>query len=171
METPMKDEEVKGELPSEKDVEEMKKEFFSKLKKTGKQETILGLTCDEYILKEKTEGVENASIWVSKTMLDRMISSWSMLPELKKLGAEELMIGFPLKGSFKALGQTGSFEVTKITEGKEALADFDMSKMKKMDQAAFSQKMMEGTSWGDMMNGMEDMEAQGYGDDIEKELE
>lgn len=171
MEAPFKDEEIKGELPNKNEVDEMKKEFFSKLKKTGKQEVILGLTCDEYILKENTEGIESASIWVSKTMLDRMLSTWSMLPELKKLGMDELMIGFPLKGSFKADGKTGSFEVTKVTEGKDALKDFDLTKMKKMEQAEFSKKMMEGTAWGDMMNSFDDMEAQGFGDDLEQELE
>ncbi len=171
MEAPMEKEEMKGELPSEAEVEEMKKEFFSKLKKTGKQEVLNGLTCDEYELKEETEGVESATVWVSKTMLDRMTANWSMMAELKKLGADELMIGFPMKGSFKVDGKTGSFEVTKITEGKDALTDFDLSKMKKLDQGEFSKKMMQGLNIGDMLNGFEDMEQKGVFDDLKKEME
>ena len=110
----------------------MKKEFFSKLKKTGNSKEINGLTCEEYELTEKAEDVDEATIWVSKTMLDRMTGNLEMMDELKKLGADEMMIGFPMKGSFTIDGQKGSFEVTKITEGESALADFDLSKMKKM---------------------------------------
>ena len=171
METPMEKDQLKGELPSKEDVKEMKEEFFSKMKKTGKQEVLNGLTCDEYILKEKTEGVESASIWVSKTMLDRMTSNLSMVKELKKLGAEEMMIGFPMKGSFSIEGKTGSFEVTKITEGKDALADFDLTKMKKLSQKDFSKKMMEGSAIGDMMSGFDDMEEKGMLDGFEDDLE
>ena len=171
METPMEKDDLKKDLPSKADVEEMKKEFFSKLKKTGKQEVLNGLTCDEYVLKEKTEGVESATVWVSKTMLDRMTANWSMMAEMKKLGADELMIGFPMKGSFKADGQTGSFEVTKITEGKDALTDFDLSKMKKLDQGEFYKKMMGGLNIGDMVDSFEDMEEKGILDDLEKGME
>lgn len=171
METPMEKDEVKGELPSQKEVDKMKKEFFSKLKKTGKQEVIHGFTCDEYTLKEKVEGVESGSIWVSKPMLNRMTLSLSMMEDFKKLGLDEMMIGFPMKGSFKADGTTASFEVTKITEGKEALGDFDLSKMKKLDQTAFSDKMMESISLGDMMGGFDEMEKKGAFDDLDKDLE
>lgn len=167
METPMKKEDVKGELPSKEEIAEMKKEFFSKLKKTGKQEVLNGFTCDEYVLKEKVEGVESASIWVSKPMLDRMTANFAMMDELKKLGAEELMIGFPMKGTFKADGKTGSFEVTKITEGESALNDFDLSKMKKMSQMDFTKKMMESSSMGDMFKGLEGMEEKGAFDELE----
>lgn len=176
METALEKNDMKGELPSKEEVEEMKKEFFSKLKKTGKQEVLNGLTCDEYVLKEKVDELESATIWVSKTMLDRMTANFEMMAELKKLGADELMIGFPMKGSFKADGKTGSFEVTKITEGKNALADFDLSKMKKMGQMEFSKKLMESSSLGDMMNGIDDMKQKGAFDDLDmneltKELE
>ncbi|MDG1331895.1 MAG: DUF4412 domain-containing protein [Crocinitomicaceae bacterium] len=178
METEMEKDEMKGELPSKKEVEEMKKEFFSKLEKTGNTKEISGLTCEEYVLKEKVEDVESATIWVNKNMLNRMTSNLKMMEELKKLGAEEMMIGFPMKGSFKANGQSGSFEVTGITEGEDALADFDLSKMKKVSQMEFSKELWGGSAIGDMMEGIEDMEKEGMFDglegdfkDLEKELE
>ena len=178
METEMEKDEMKGELPSKKEVEEMKKEFFSKLKKTGKTEEIGGLTCEEYELKEKVEDVESATIWVNKNMLNRMTANLEMMDELKKLGMEEMMIGFPMKGSVTSDGKTGSFEVTNIIEGEDALTDFDLSKMKKLSQADFSKKMMEGSAIGDMMEGFKDMEKEGMFDglegdmkEIEKELE
>jgi len=156
----------------------MKKEFFSKLKKTGKTEEIGGLTCEEYELKEKVEDVESATIWVNKNMLNRMTANLEMMDELKKLGMEEMMIGFPMKGSVTSDGKTGSFEVTNIIEGEDALTDFDLSKMKKLSQADFSKKMMEGSAIGDMMEGFKDMEKEGMFDglegdmkEIEKELE
>lgn len=171
MEAPLEMDDVKKELPNKKEVEEMKNEFFSKLKKTGKQEVINGFTCDEYELTEEVEGVESGTVWVSATILDRMTGNLSMMPELKKMGADELMIGFPMKGSFKAMGMTSSFEVTKITEGKDALDDFDLSKMKKMDEDAFRDKMMENSSIGNMMNGLKDLKESGALDNLEKELE
>ena len=171
METPLQKEDMKKELPSEEEVKKMKEEFFSKLKKTGKTEVLNGLTCDEYVLKEKTEGVESATIWVSKTMLDRMTANLEMMKELKKLGADEMMIGFPMKAEFKAEGQSGGFEVTKITEGEDALTDFDLSKMKKLSPTEFSKKMMEGSSLGDMMDGFKEMEEAGMLDGLEDELE
>lgn len=171
METEIGKDEMKGELPSKKDVEEMKEEFFSKLKKTGKTEEISGLTCEEYVLKEKVENVESATIWVNKNMLNRMTANLEIMEELKKMGAEELMFGFPMKGKFTVNGQSGSFEVTKITEGKDALTDFDLSKMKKLDQMEFSKKMMEGSSIGDMMNGFKEMEEKGVFEGLEKEME
>lgn len=171
MEMPMKKDEIKGQLPSQSEVDEMKKEFFSKLTKTGKSEVINGLTCDEYTLKANTEGIEKASIWVSKTMLDRMTGNLPMMDDLKKLGMEEMMIGFPMKASFTADGKTGSFEVTKITEGKDALADFDLSKMKKLDQSTFMSEMMGDSAIGDMMRGFEEMEDQGFSEDFQKEMD
>jgi hypothetical protein len=170
-ESPLEMDDVKEELPNKKEVEEMKKEFFSKLKKTGKQEVINGFTCDEYELTEEVEGVESGTVWVSVSMLDRMTANLSMMPELKKMGLEELMIGLPMKGSFKAMGMTSSFEVTKITEGKDALEDFDLSKMKKMDEDAFMEEMMEGSSMSDIMNNLKDIEESGALDDLKKELE
>ena len=178
METAIEKDDMKGELPSKEEVEEMKKEFFSKLKKTGKTEEIGGLTCEEYELKEKVEDVESATIWVNKNMLNRMTANLEMMDELKKLGMEEMMIGFPMKGSVTSDGKTGSFEVTNIIEGEDALTDFDLSKMKKLSQMEFSKKMMEGSAIGDMMEGFKDMEKEGMFDglegdmkDIEKELE
>lgn len=178
METKMEKKDMEGELPSKEEVEEMKKEFFSKLKKTGETKEIGGLTCDEYVLKGKVEDLESATIWVNKNMLDRMTSNLEMMDEMKKLGAEELMIGFPMKASFSVDGQSGSFEVTKITEGEDALTDFDLSKMKKMSQDDFYKEMMGSSAIGDMMEGFKDMEQEGMFDDLkddmkglEKELE
>lgn len=178
METPMEKDDMKGELPSKAEVEEAKKEFFSKLEKTGNTKEINGLTCEEYVLKEKVEELESATIWVNKNMLNRMTANLEMMEELKKLGAEEMMIGFPMKGSFKADGKSGSFEVTKIVEGEDGLSDFDLSKMKKLSQGEFTQQMMKGSAIGDMMKGFENMEKEGMLDgledsmgDLEKELE
>ena len=171
MEMPMSKNDMKGELPSKEEVAELKKEFFSKLTKTGKTEVINGLTCDEYTLKANTEGIEKASIWVSKTMLDRMTGTMPMMADLKALGMEEMMIGFPMKASFTAEGQTGSFMVTKITEGKEALGDLDISKMKKMDQAAFMSEVMGDTAIGDMMEGFSEMEQEGFSEEMLREME
>ncbi|MCJ8289532.1 MAG: hypothetical protein HRT58_07685 [Crocinitomicaceae bacterium] len=171
MESPMKENELKGELPSKEEVKKIREEFFSKLKKTGKTEVLNGLTCDEYELKEEAEGVESATIWVSKTMLDRMTANWSMMAELEKLGAGEMMIGFPMKGSFIANGKSGSFEVTKITEGKDALEDFDLSKMKKLSQKEFSKEMMESSAIGNMMESIKDMEEKGVFEDLKKDLD
>lgn len=171
METPMEKDDMKKDLPSKEEVSKMKEEFFSKLKKTGKQEVLNGLTCDEYELKEETEGVESATIWVSKTMLDRMTANWSMMAELKKLGADELMIGFPMKGSFKVDGQKGAFEVTKITEGEAALTDFDLGKLEKLDQEDFYKKMMGGLNLRDMVGSFEDMEEKGMLDDLKEGID
>lgn len=178
METPMNEKDIRDELPSKEEVEKMKEEFFSKMEKTGNQKEINGLTCDEYVLKEKVEDLESATIWVSKTMLNRMTANLAMMEELKKLGAEEMMIGFPMKGSFKADGKDGSFEVTKITEGEDALTDFDLSKMKKLSPLQFSKKMMSNAAIGDMIEGFDSMEKEGILeglegdiDDIQKDLE
>jgi hypothetical protein len=167
METPIEKDDMKGELPSKKEVEEMKEEFFSKLKKTGNTKEINGLTCEEYELTEKVEDLDKATIWVSKTMLDRMMMNFEMMDELKELGMDEMMIGLPMQGSFTVDGQTGSFEVTKITEGESALTDFDLSKMKKMSPIEFSKEMMKSSNFGDMIDGLEDMQAEGMFDDLE----
>ncbi|MFK7784483.1 MAG: DUF4412 domain-containing protein [Crocinitomicaceae bacterium] len=171
MENPIEKDDMKGELPSKEEVEEMKKELFSKLKKTGNTKEINGLTCDEYELTEKVEDVENATIWVSKTMLERMTGNLEMMDELKKLGAEEMMIGFPMKGSFTVDGNTGTFEVTKITEGESALTDFDLSKMKKLSTVEFGKEMMSSSAIGDMMDGFKDMDTEGLFDGLEGEME
>lgn len=171
MENPIEKDDMKGELPSKEEVEEMKKEFFSKLKKTGNSKEINGLTCEEYELTEKAEDVESATIWVSKTMLDRMTSNLEMMDELKKLGAGEMMIGFPMKGNFTVDGTKGSFEVTKITEGESALTDFDLSKMKKMSAMEFSKEMMNSSAIGDMVEGLKDMDTEGLFDGLEGEME
>lgn len=171
MEMPMKKDEMKAQLPSKKDVEEMKKEFFSKLTKTGKTEVINGLTCDEYTLKANTEGIEKATIWVSKTMLDRMTGTMPMMADMKSLGMEEMMIGFPMKASFTAEGQTGSFLVTKITEGKTALGDLDITKMKKLEQSEFMSEMMGDSAIGDMMEGFSEMEQEGFSEEMLREME
>jgi len=168
MESAIEKDEMKGELPSKKDVEEMKEEFFSKLEKTGNTKEINGLTCEEYKLKEKVEELESATIWVNKNMLDRMTMNFEMMDELKKLGAEELMIGFPMMASFTADGKTGSFEVTKITEGEDALTDFNLSKMKKMSQMEFSMKLMEGMDLNGLMGEIEE-ETGGF-DELEESL-
>ena len=139
------------------------------MEKTGKTKEINGLTCEEYKLKEKVEELESATIWVNKNMLDRMTANFEMMAELKKLGADELMIGFPMQGSFKAKEGSGSFEVTKITEGKNALADFDLSKMKKLGQMEFSAKLMEGSNLPDMM-GIDDADFEKSMEDFEKSM-
>lgn len=171
METPMKDDDMKKDLPTKEEVEKAKKEFFSKLKKTGNTKEILGLTCDEYVLNEKAEGMESATIWVSKTMLDRMTANLSMMDEMKKLGADELFIGLPMKGTFQMKEGKGSFEVTKITEGEEALADFDLSKMKKLSPEEFSKIMMEDSAFGNLVNGIDDMEQEGFMEGLEGDME
>ncbi len=171
MEMPMSKDDMKAELPSKAEVAEMKKEFFSKLKKTGKTEEINGLTCDEYTLKAGTEGVDNASIWVSKTMLDRMTGNVAMMEDMKALGMEEMMIGFPMKASFTVEGQTGSFMVTKITEGKAALGHLDLSKMKKVDQSTFMSEVMGDSAINKMMEGFSEMEQEGLTEEMTRELE
>ncbi len=171
MEMPMSKDEMKGELPSKEEVAEMKKEFFSKLTKTGKTEVINGLTCDEYTVKANTEGIDKASIWVSKTMLDRMTGTMPLMADFKALGMEEMMIGFPMKATFTVEGQTGSFAVTKITEGKTALGDLDISKMKKMDQSAFMSEMMGDSAIGEMMEGFSEMEQEGFSEEMIREME
>lgn len=171
MEMPMSKDDMKAELPSKAEVAEMKKEFFSKLKKTGKTEEINGLTCDEYTLKAGTEGIDKASIWVSKTMLDRMTGNVAMMADLKAIGMEEMMIGFPMKASFTVEGQTGSFAVTKITEGKEVLGDLDLSKMKKMSQSDFMSELMGDSAIGKMMEGFSEMEQEGLTEETLRELE
>lgn len=171
METPMKDDDMKKDLPTKEEVEKAKKEFFSKLKKTGNTKEILGLTCDEYVLNEKAEGMESATIWVSKTMLDRMTANLSMMDEMKKLGADELFIGLPMKGTFQMKEGKGSFEFTKITEGEEALTDFDLSKMKKLSPEEFSKIMMEDSAFGNLVNGIDDMEQEGFMEGLEGDME
>lgn len=171
MERPMKKEDMKKELPSKEEVEKAKKDFFSKLKKTGNSKEINGFTCDEYTLKEPVEDLESATIWVSPTMLNRMTANMEMVEELKKLGAEEMMIGFPMKGSFQVKEGKGSFEVTKITEGEAALTDFDLSKMEKLSAMEFSKRLMEDSAIGDMMSGFDDMEKEGFMEGLEGDME
>ncbi len=171
MEQPIEKEEMKKELPSKEEVEKAKNKFFSKVKKTGNSKEINGLTCEEYTLKEPVENLESGTIWVSPTLLNRMTVNMEIMEELKKLGAEELMIGFPMKGSFQAEEGKGSFEVTKITEGEAALNDFDLSKMKKLSAKEFSKKMMEDSAIGNMMNGFDDMEKEGFMEGLEGDME
>ncbi len=149
---------MKNELPSKKEIDEMRKEFFSKLKATGKEQTISGYTSEEYKIVGNIEGVKDAKIWVSKSFLNRIIPMWDAFSEIKELGIEDMMIGFPMKAEGKSDGKTFTFEVTKITEGKEALSDLDLTGYKEMNEMEFMMNMMKDNPMGGMMDQLKDLE-------------
>lgn len=173
MKMDMPKKEMKGQLPTKEDVAEMKAEFFSKLKATGKEMEISGYTCAEYEVVQKVEGAEDVTIWVSKSLLDRIAPMWGGFPEIADLGIEEMLIGFPMKASGKQEGQTFSVEVTKITEGADALSDLDLSGMKELDAAAFMLKMMgsEDNPFGDLFENLDGMEGLEELDGLKESLE
>ena len=145
---------MKGELPSKKEIDEMRKEIFSKLKATGKEQTISGYTCEEHEIIEKIEGVEDTKIWFSKSFLDRISPMWYAFSEIKELDIDDMLIGFPMK----AEGKGFTFEVTKITEGKEATNDLDLSGYKELNKMEFMMKIMKDSPMGDMLDQFEGIE-------------
>ncbi|MFT5860324.1 MAG: hypothetical protein ACI865_002434 [Flavobacteriaceae bacterium] len=158
MKMPIERKDMSNELPSKKEVEEMRKEFFSKLKATGKEKTIAGYTCEEYEVIEKVESLESAKIWVSKSMLNRIAPMWDAFNEIEKLDIDDMLIGFPMMAEGKAEGKSFSFEVTKITEGESALSDFDLKKYKEVSKMEFMTAMMKDSPMGDMMNSFKELE-------------
>lgn len=158
MKMPIERKDMSDELPSNKDIEEMRIEFFSKLKATGEKKTIEGYTCDEYEVIEKVESLESAKIWVSKSMLNRIAPMWNAFDEIEKLDINDMLIGFPMMAEGKAEGKKFSFEVTKITEGKSALSDFDLKKYKKVSEMEFMAVMLKDSPMGDMLDALKDIE-------------
>lgn len=135
-------EDMKGELPSQKDIEEIRKEFFSKLKATGKEQTISGYTCEEYEVVGDLDGVDEGKIWVSKSFFDRIAPMWDSFSEIKELDIDDMLIGFPMKAEGKAEGKSFTFEVNKITEGKAAIADLNLTGYKELSKMKFMMKIM-----------------------------
>ena len=100
-------------------------------------------------------------------MLNRIAPMWDAFDEIEKLDIDDMLIGFPMLAEGKAEGKKFSFEVTKITEGKSALSDFDLKKYKEVSKMQFMTAMMKDSPMGDMLDLFEDVDVEGLEESVD----